>query len=274
MTENAEAPHDPAPKRAGTILGRLTRAVQEQNWFAVTLELMIVVIGVFLGIQLGNWNATRIEAREAAAYRIRLVEDVHTDLDAMALRIAYFDGMRAHGLTALTALKGPLDSLGGAFLVDAYQATQEWLYSPARTAYNEMVSAGRVNLIPDTDLRTRLAIYYNQTDEYLASWTRETDYRERVRTVLPIALQERIHAACEEVVLTEGGSSVVADRVEPCDVEFSPEEVRQGVAALTSEPDFPRLLTRQLSVLDEKLRMFRDRRDQAHAVLTYLNPHP
>ena len=39
------------PRRAYTILGRLTQAVREQNWFAVALELVIVVFGVVIGFQ-------------------------------------------------------------------------------------------------------------------------------------------------------------------------------------------------------------------------------
>lgn len=35
-----------------TILTRLSKSVREQNWFAVFLEFLIVVIGVAVGFQL------------------------------------------------------------------------------------------------------------------------------------------------------------------------------------------------------------------------------
>ena len=41
------------------ILRRLTEHVKAQNWFAVTIDF---VIGVFVGIQVSNWNAARLEA--------------------------------------------------------------------------------------------------------------------------------------------------------------------------------------------------------------------
>ena len=41
------------------ILRRLTDAFRKQDWFTVLIETLIVVFGVFLGIQLGNWNAAR-----------------------------------------------------------------------------------------------------------------------------------------------------------------------------------------------------------------------
>ena len=37
------------------ILRRITSHLKDQNWFAVCLDLSIVV-GVFIGIQVANWN--------------------------------------------------------------------------------------------------------------------------------------------------------------------------------------------------------------------------
>ena len=42
------------------ILRRITEHVKSQNWFAVWLDFIIVVVGVFFGIQIGNWNASRL----------------------------------------------------------------------------------------------------------------------------------------------------------------------------------------------------------------------
>ena len=50
------------------ILRRLTKHVKDQNWFAVALDFVIVVAGVYVGIALGNWNAGRAELRELAAF--------------------------------------------------------------------------------------------------------------------------------------------------------------------------------------------------------------
>lgn len=38
------------------LLQRITIHVKDQNWFAVLLDLLIVVFGVFTGIQVSNWN--------------------------------------------------------------------------------------------------------------------------------------------------------------------------------------------------------------------------
>ena len=41
------------------LLRRLTEHVKNENWFAVFVDFLIVVMGVFLGIQIGNWNDAR-----------------------------------------------------------------------------------------------------------------------------------------------------------------------------------------------------------------------
>ena len=48
------------------ILRRLTKHVKDQNWFAVGLDFVIVVTGVFIGLQASNWNDDR-ETRQRAA---------------------------------------------------------------------------------------------------------------------------------------------------------------------------------------------------------------
>jgi len=43
------------------ILRRVTEHVKAQNWLAVGIDFLIVVVGVFIGIQVANWNEGRIE---------------------------------------------------------------------------------------------------------------------------------------------------------------------------------------------------------------------
>ena len=46
------------------ILRRLIEHVRAQNWTAVALDFVIVVMGVFIGIQVANWNGERAERRQ------------------------------------------------------------------------------------------------------------------------------------------------------------------------------------------------------------------
>jgi len=44
------------PKHAATFLRRITKALRQQNWVAVGIELLIVVVGVVIGFQVTAWT--------------------------------------------------------------------------------------------------------------------------------------------------------------------------------------------------------------------------
>ncbi len=46
------------------IYKRFAANLRAQNWFAIGIEFAIVVAGVFVGTQVSNWNAERLEKRE------------------------------------------------------------------------------------------------------------------------------------------------------------------------------------------------------------------
>lgn len=48
------------------ILRRLANAIRKQDWFTVLIEMLIVVLGVFLGIQVSNWNEAQQERNREA----------------------------------------------------------------------------------------------------------------------------------------------------------------------------------------------------------------
>jgi hypothetical protein len=63
---------------------RISAHVQHQNWTAVVLDFAIVVVGVFIGIQVSNWN----EGRSATAREAQLIQDLHRDFLALSNEVA------------------------------------------------------------------------------------------------------------------------------------------------------------------------------------------
>jgi hypothetical protein len=62
------------------ILQRLGTRLRQQDWFAVAIELLLVIAGVFLGIQVANWNEQRKERATEAAYLARIAQDARRDV--------------------------------------------------------------------------------------------------------------------------------------------------------------------------------------------------
>jgi hypothetical protein len=58
------------------VVRRLTEALKDRNWATLTLELFVVVLGVFLGLQAQAWSEERGRRNLEADYTERLHEDV------------------------------------------------------------------------------------------------------------------------------------------------------------------------------------------------------
>ncbi len=54
------------------ILRRLSQSLKEQNWTAIWIEFVLLVAGVFLGIQVANWNEGLRDEQREHAYLLRI----------------------------------------------------------------------------------------------------------------------------------------------------------------------------------------------------------
>ena len=69
------------------LLRRVTRHVRSQNWFAVGVDFLIVVVGVFVGLQVQDWNDARKERAEERALLGRLLTETRELLDAHSIAL-------------------------------------------------------------------------------------------------------------------------------------------------------------------------------------------
>lgn len=167
MTEDKEQrpvsdPDPPADSssRAWTLLGRLATAVREQNWFAVALELGIVVLGVVIGFQVtawGNEHAARAEEQRLLQGLQAEFEDVASGLDFM---LGLHNRVEASVHTTLDSLKRARD-IGDSFATVS-DTMLAWLFVAPTSQFSQgvltgAITTGRLGLIRDRDLQTALA---------------------------------------------------------------------------------------------------------------------
>jgi hypothetical protein len=58
------------------ILRRVIAHFRKQEWTAIAIDFVIVVVGVFVGMQVNNWNERQGDRRKESAYLQRLHDDV------------------------------------------------------------------------------------------------------------------------------------------------------------------------------------------------------
>ena len=181
------------------ILRRLAEHVRQQNWTAIAIDLVIVVVGVFLGIQLGNWNADRADQRRATAYLVRLHDDVSDDLVMLRERKAFWEQTMAAGREALAASESPPTRDEAWRVVRAFHHASNTVPLHLRDGtYVDMISSGQLGLIADTDLRDLTSTYYTN------SWGVELGsdvpaYRTTARRVIPPEVHDHL-LPCHRVV--------------------------------------------------------------------------
>ncbi|WP_412067264.1 hypothetical protein [Rubrivirga sp. IMCC43871] len=234
------------------ILRRITKHVQDQNWTAIAIDFVIVVVGVFVGLQVSNWNAARLHDRSERVYIERIREDIAANQDDLRLRLSYFRQTRSHALATLAALDKPSDSLGVPFLVDVYQASQIIPRGFGRDTYDEIISVGANSAISNLAVRKRIANYYSSVWAVISILEETTSYRETVRRTMPYGAQVAIRAACGDIIETRESGEPVISLPESCSVDLPPEAVSSAVAAIV-ERDLRDDLVRRLVDLDAKI---------------------
>ena len=232
---------------------RIAQHLRAHDWFATGLDFLIVVGGVFIGLQVNNWNQARTERQAARAYIGRIQEDLRQGEASLLGRISYYRQVKVHALAALAAFDKPKDALGEAFVIDAYQSTQILGRSIDRSTYDEILSVGAMNWIPDVAIRKRLATFYQNAaaiDEILQY---VPPFRENLRRVLPYSAQAAITAACDDITAIDAQGVATPALPERCEPKLAPDAVKASVAAIFN-PDIKRDLVRRIVDLDTKMK--------------------
>lgn len=215
------------------ILRRMIEHVKAQNWFAVALDFLIVVAGVFVGMQVTNWNTAQADARLGKDYVRRLVGDLETDLATIKSEVAYYSAV-LESVEQTDMLLQADNPDPRALVVNAYRATELSYSAPVRSTWDEIVSSGHLDLLPGKAAESGLSQYYsfdNAQDTYRIGL--ESGYRAAVRKIIPISMQIAIRESCSDV-RDEWG--VIVGFVERCDLDVDPAALEDVAAALRSDP--------------------------------------
>ena len=197
------------------ILRRITEHVKAQNWTAVALDFIIVVVGVFIGIQVANWNDARTNKyRESEILKTiydELQEDRAEFLTGKEAAIVTISSasyvLEAAGVDVFDQLAMPMSNLPDMAVSASYapvpdpitltedQKQRLWssivvTYFPTAnaTAIDALIGAGNLDMITDKSVRQNLQEYRNTA---IALQGSQADTIKAFRTIAVSAGQER-----------------------------------------------------------------------------------
>ncbi len=143
------------------ILRRFMKHITDQNWFAVGLDVIVVIVGIFLGLQVQAWYEDRADRTEERVYLNRL----HLEIEELSGPVNEYYNER---LKVLANLKSASDVLQNkesnltmtqahcAALAVSHVYTNRFVQLPS---LNELLSSGKLGILKNEVLRNLISRY-------------------------------------------------------------------------------------------------------------------
>ena len=217
------------------IFRRTVANLRAQNWTAVTIEIAIVIVGVFIGTQVSNWNQERIARAETG----RMIAQLEPSLDYLEQYFEtarrYYAVTRGYAATAEAGWAGNPKVSDRDFVVAAYQASQIIGVGTNGSAWASVLGADRLREIEDPRLRADLSTLMSSDYSLIDVQAVDTPYRRNVRRLIPLSIQDRIRASCGDRPPV-GDAAVFVTLPNQCDIVLAPDEAASVAAKLRANP--------------------------------------
>ena len=218
------------------ILRRVIEHVKNQQWTAIGIDFIIVVLGVFVGIQVANWNELRVEREREHLLLGELRAELAESIRQAVIKHKAFDQVGRSGKRAIAFLDSgkPCGDACWPVIVDFFHASQ-WQSSIAEfPTYEEMRRNGWPR---DREILDAMEDYKRQVRQLAIPLEEPPAYRALVRGLIPLAIHQPYWTSC--FALADGEEAYV----EPCPQGVGPEVSAAGVEAIMKHPDVHRTLT-------------------------------
>ncbi len=158
------------------ILRRLVTALRKQSWLTVVLELVVVVVGIFLGLQVDSWNEARKDRVLEQQYVASLKADFQADIEELDEAIALAKSRALLDRLLISTIdKGRVEGDPNEFIWAVFSSFLLNFPSYTRATINDLLSTGNLQLLQDSNLKAAVAEYYTDI-EYREQW--KTNWRE------------------------------------------------------------------------------------------------
>jgi len=248
------------------ILRRVIDHFRKQEWTAIAIDFLIVVVGVFVGLQVNNWNEMRIERSDERAF-IEVVRDsILVDAENIRGYIALLDDDAKYGARALAAFDAANPCADDCWetVRDFFLASQWASVKGDRTAFDEVQRTGQPR---DAALKSVILHYYGTQDQLASIVTELPAYRREVRSIIPAAAQEHFWRNCFRV---EGRRQTF---IEDCPPALDADKARAVVEALRADPELEGSLNYWLSTVSVVRTTLAQQANEAEETVALINDY-
>jgi hypothetical protein len=139
------------------ILKRISTAIREQDWAAVAIEFVVVVLGIFVALQAEGWYQERENRRLEQVYLSRLTEETRANLETLRQHEKIYES-KVQFVLALPNMDliSIVEDDPGAFMQWLDHSSYIALPDMRSESFDELESSGRLTLLRDARLRTEI----------------------------------------------------------------------------------------------------------------------
>ncbi|MEP1143552.1 MAG: hypothetical protein ABJH52_07525 [Henriciella sp.] len=149
------------------LLRRITKHVKEQNWLAVGIDFIIVVIGVFIGIQVSNWNDVRVEKQTERQLVDRVQQEFSLLESQLVVLVRRLNGIKSGTGCLIGEIRKEEPMLPHEEMSECIWGASALSVLPdAPAVVTEMVSSGRLSQLSNKELRKQIILYRDNHQRY------------------------------------------------------------------------------------------------------------
>lgn len=179
---------------------KLAARLRHHDWMAAVIELVIVVVGILVALQVSNWNQDRLDRARGDGYYRRIQADLAVDRANIDETKAFWASVSKYGFDAMAAAQTGqrVDGSNWKTVLAYYQASQLFPFQLEDTTFMEMRDSGDLALIGDEAVRAHLTRYHRLSGNGITAriLQHEPVYRVQVRGMTPWPVQQYIWTNC------------------------------------------------------------------------------
>ena len=161
------------------LLRRFIENFNQQNWFVVGLDVLVVIVGIFLGLKVTDWSEEQNDRAEEIVILTRLNHDLSLDLEQMNFELERKKQWIEDYQYCLNVLAGRTDATKAEFAEKFRTILLIGYVDQSKTTFNDLQTSGQFKLIQRRDISEAIVDYYH-TD--VSGWVSAD--REYTRNIL------------------------------------------------------------------------------------------
>ena len=216
---------------------RLTTSFKEQHWMTIVIELLIVIIGVFVGTQVSNWNEQRLQRAATARMLTQLAPEIRSQIEFFDSIQAYYATTRTYADRAFAGWRRDPRISDEQFVIAAYQASQINGIAINPDSWSLTFGGDQLRDIDDPGIRRNLELALTADYSPVELPAVATPYREEVRQIIPSAIQDSIRAACGDRNARSKEGAFIVSLPATCALNMDKTAAASAAAALRAHPD-------------------------------------